>query len=95
MRVLYEADTPEGRTELGSLVEVPAFWRYRSHISLEHLEQVFNQQENQGPGARTKEQFALLQLFLQQVRGLLSGEYGYDMTSLRQSYENQNHPVVT
>ena len=64
MRSLFEVDTPDAATDLDDIQELPALWRFRARVSLEHLS---HELENTTAGADKKIEFTVLQLFLKQV----------------------------
>ena len=65
MRSLFEVDTLDAVTNLDDIQELPALWRFRAHVSLEHLSHELD--ENTTAIADKEIQFTVLQLFLKQV----------------------------
>ena len=68
MKQIFEVDTTAEEVDLNQIWEVPALWRYRARVTVEHLTQEVqeniasaDQQEGAAPSLQ------LLNLFLQQV----------------------------
>jgi hypothetical protein len=70
MRMLYEVDAPERlRNANQSIVEVPVFWRYREHISLQHAYMSLQNQKDGKTKKKTGSPYPVLDLFLREVCG--------------------------
>ena len=63
--LLYEIDTPQARLPPNELQNIPSVWRYRTHITMEHLRTEFDSKI--GTGKKGKSEYAVLKLFLQEV----------------------------
>jgi hypothetical protein len=68
LRMLYEVDVDITSTD--EIVEVPALWRYRARISLEHMKREFEQQQGAGEGETKNCPFPVLDLFLKEEHHL-------------------------
>ena len=59
LQMLYETDKPQETSEVLTLQEVPAAWRYRALITVNHLRQNIDS---------TQQKLSVLRLFLKEVR---------------------------
>lgn len=72
LRMLYEVDAPDkALAATQSIVEVPAMWRYREQISLQHAQvslQNIQRDVKKGADKKKKESaFQILNLFMKEV----------------------------
>lgn len=65
---MYEVDSPDAVTNLNNIYDLPALWRFRARVSLEHLTHELNENMSQVTSNKErKKMFLVLQLFLRQV----------------------------
>lgn len=58
LQILYETDRPQEATDIVMLHDIPAVWRYRAMITVNHLRQNLD---------TTKQKLPVLRLFLKEV----------------------------
>jgi hypothetical protein len=68
LRMLYEVNVETMSTY--KIVEVPALWRYRARISLQHMKRELEQQKGVGKGKTKNSPFPVLDLFLKEEHQL-------------------------
>jgi hypothetical protein len=69
LRMLYEVDATERLRDANqSVVEVPALWRYREHISLQHAHMSLQNQKDGKAKTKKGPSYPVLELFLKEVR---------------------------
>jgi len=64
LRMLYEVDVSDAAAAEANLLDVPALWRYRARVTLNHLKREMEQQRS----TRQKSSpYPVLDLFLREV----------------------------
>ena len=63
--LLYEIDTPQERIPPNQLQNIPSVWRYRTHITMDHLRREFDSKNSLDKKGKSK--YPVLKLFLQEV----------------------------
>ena len=74
LKTIFEVDIPSDGANVENIHEEPSLWRFRSHISLEHLAHALDESMAQKRENENKEQtYPILQLFIKYVIGHFIG----------------------
>ena len=71
LKVVFEVDIPIAPANVQEIQEEPSLWRFRSHISLEHLAHALDESmaQKKGNEKKKKQTYRILQLFIKDVIG--------------------------
>lgn len=76
LQLLYETDIPSEMIDITQLQDIPAVWRYRARISVDHLTQMLNSSQQQCP---------VLSIFLEEVLFNLLKGIVFSLITLKKS----------